>query len=442
MDAILDTIPRVVQPLFGATAERLARQTGFVQRLRSLKPAALARTMSLFLLREPNASFAQLARELDISSPALSERLSEPEAPAFLLALLRTALSQLAETTTQRVNIPLLQRFNGVYLTDATSVPLPATLAESFPGYGGGTHPGDPSATAAAKILLRWRLDTSRCDELLTDAATTSDLRLQQRLPALPAGALSIADLGFYDAEDLGQLSARGVHWLTRLPTTICVGAQQADRELADWLNQFDPATESWEGELTVGKVTPLRTRVMVQRCPPEVAAERRRKLHVAARRRGRTVSPRQLTLCDWWVLATDLPPEKLTAREATELYRSRWQIELVFKRWKSLGHLAVPRQGDPHRALATLYGLLLGLLIVDWLAIQRGGALSGRSLWQAWQIVRRWLGTLELALQGVLEWTFALQALWADLARRPRQPRRRKRPSTRQRLYRSTLEA
>jgi hypothetical protein len=327
-------------------------------------------------------------------------------------------------------------------LADATSLPLPATLAEAFPGYGGGTHPGDPSAAAAAKILLRWRLDTSRCAELLSAAATTPDLHLLQRLPELPPGALHIADLGFFDAEYLGNLGASGVYWLTRLPTTLCVGTEQADRELADWLRSFEAATERWEGELVIGKVTPLRARVMVQRCPPEVAAARRRKLHAAARRRGRNVSARQLTLCDWWVLATNLPAEKLRAEEATELYRARWQIELVFKRWKSLGHLAVPRQGDPHRALATLYGLLLGLLIVDWLAIQRGGALSGRSLWQAWQIVRRWLGVLELALLGVLDWAFVLAALWKDLDRRRRQPRRQKRPSTRQRLYRSTLEA
>ena len=442
MAAILDSIPRIVQPLFSTTADQLARQTGFVKRLRALKPAALARTMSVFLLREPNASLAQLARELGITASALGQRLSDPAAAAFLHALLRAAIARLAETPAPRVGIPLLHRFNGVYLTDATSIPLPATLADTFPGYGGGTHPGDPSATAAAKILLRWRLDTSRSAELVSDAATTHDLRLLQRLPELPPGALHIADLGFYDADYLRTLGERGVHWLTRLPTTICVGPEKADQELADWLRNFDPATDRWEGELVVGKVTPLRARVMVQRCPPAVAAARRRKLHAAASRKGRSVSARQLTLCDWWVLATDLPAEKLPAHEAAELYRARWQIELVFKRWKSLGHLAVPRQGDPQRALATLYGLLLGLLIVDWLAIQRGGALSGRSLWQAWQIVHRWLGALELALRGVLDWAVVLEAVAKDFDHRPPQPRRRKRPSTRQRLYRATLEA
>jgi hypothetical protein len=226
------------------------------------------------------------------------------------------------------------------------------------------------------------------------------------------------------------------------LPTVICVGPDRADQELADWLARFDPGTDRWEGDLWIGKVTPVRGRVLVQRCPPEVAARRRQHLYERASRRGRgSVSRRQLTLCDWWVLATNVPADRLRAAEAADLYRARWQIELVFKRWKGLGRLAVPRSVGPGRALATLYGLLLGLLVVDWLAIQRGGALSGRSLWRAWQTVRRWLDRILLALQHVLDWRAVLTGLAAAIDRRGRQARRKKRPGTRQRLFRSTLE-
>jgi hypothetical protein len=441
MDAILDTAPCVLQSLFGATADRLARQTGFVRRLRCLRPAALARTLSVFLIREPNASLAQLARELNISDSALSQRLNTPAASEFMHGLLCAALAQLTEVPAQRISIPLLRRFNGVYLVDGTTLSLPAALAEFYPGYGGGTHPGDPSAAAAAKVLLRWRLDTSQATELLCAAATTPDLHLLQRLPDLQPGALHIADLGFFDAEFLGELTTRGVFWLTRLPTVICVGADHADQELADWLANLDGQTDCWEGELSIGKVTPVRARVLVQRCPPEVAARRRQKLHDRARRKGRSVSQRQLTLCDWWVLATNVPADTLRAREATELYRARWQIELVFKRWKSLGRLNVPQHAEPHRALATLFGLLLGLLVVDWFALQRGGALSGRSLWQAWQVVRRWLDRILLALQNALDWAFVLNGLNDASARRARQAHRKRCPSTRQRLFRATIE-
>ena len=233
MDANLNTVPCVLQSLFGATANRLARETGFVRRLRRLSPSALARTLSVFLIREPNASLAQLARELDVSDSALSQRLNTLAASEFMRRLPCAALTQLNEVPGQRVGIPLLRRFNGVYLVDGTTLSLPATLAELYPGYGGGTHPGDPSA---AKVLLRWRLDTSQATELLCAGATTPDLHLLQRLPDLPPGALHVADLSFFDAQFLRELASRGVFWLTRLPTVICVGADHADQELADWL--------------------------------------------------------------------------------------------------------------------------------------------------------------------------------------------------------------
>lgn len=443
MDAILDAVPRVLQTLFGPTADRLARQTGFVQRVREVTPSAWARTLSLFLLREPGVSLSQLGQELAVTASAVSQRLNDPAASAFFVALLHAALSELAATSTERVGIPLLRRFNGVYLVDGTTLSLPAALADRFTGFGGGQYPGDPSAAAAVKILVRWRLDTSRSTDLDFAAATTPDVHLLHRLPGLPAGALHIADLGFYAAEFLQDLSARGVYWLSRLPTAICVGEDRRQlQELAAWLDEIGRHRDSWEGELWIGKVTGVRARVCGQRCPPEIAARRRRALQARASRRGRILSPRQLTLCDWWVLATNVPAEKLTAAEAAELYRARWQIELVFKRWKSLGRLEIHRSLGAERALTTLYGLLLGLVVTDWLALQRGGALGGRSLWQGWQIIRRRIDRILLAFAGILTWDFVLHDLIDTLDQRSKPPDRKKRPTTRQRLYRSTLRA
>jgi hypothetical protein len=443
MDAILDTIPGVLQTLFGATADRLARQTGFVRRVRRVTPSALARSLSLFLVREPGASLSQLGQELGATASAVSQRLNDPAASDFLLALLQAALSELAATSVQRAGIPLLRRFNGVYLVDSTTLSLPANLAERFAGHCGGQYPGDPSSASAVKVLVRWRLDTSRSTDLCFDAATTPDVYMLRRLSELPRGALHIADLGFYEAEFVRDLSAHGIYWLSRLPTLICVGEDRGHlRELAVWLDEIGRHSDSWEGELWVGKVTGVRARVCVRRCPPAIAARRRRAVHTRASRRGRTVSQRQLTLCDWWVLATNVPAELLKATEAAELYRARWQIELVFKRWKSLGRLEVNRSFGAERALATLYGLLLGLVVADWLALQRGGVLCGRSFWQGWQIIRRCIDRILLALIGVLDWDFVLPELINALDHRKKQPYRKKRPTTRQRLYHATLRA
>jgi hypothetical protein len=81
------------------------------------------------------------------------------------------------------------------------------------------------------------------------------------------------------------------------------------------------------------------------------------------ARRDQEKVSPLSLELAEYFMIWTTL--KKLRDREVLELYRLRWQIELVFKRMKSifgLGHL--PKK-DPLSAQAWLEGkLFVGLLI------------------------------------------------------------------------------
>jgi hypothetical protein len=149
----------------------------------------------------------------------------------------------------------------------------------------------------------------------------------------------------------------------------------------------------------------------------------------------------RQLALCDWWVLATNVPADRLSAAEAAAVYGARWQIELVFKRWKSLGRLAVARAGSAAHAECQLYARLLGALVVDWLALARGGPLAAHSVWRAWQVVLDLVPLLLRALGGQPPGADVEAELIARLDRRRKPPRRRKRPSTRQRLLRATLK-
>jgi hypothetical protein len=437
MDAILRDVPAVLQALFAA-AEPLARHTGFVQRLRQIQPAAFAHAFCLFLIRYPTASLQQLGDGLGVTAEALRQCLRRPAAADFLFALLGLALQRLTATALRRLAIPLLRRFNGVYLTDATRQALPAALAHRFAGCGG----SDGLADAAVKILLRLRLDVGQATELLLDAARTPDVHLVRRLAPLPPGALHIGDLGFFDSDYLADLTRQGVYWLTRLPARVGVRPDGGVwQELAPWLADLHRrGLERFDGVLEVVRLAPVRARVFVQRCPPEAAARRRQQLKERLRRKGQTAGARQLALCDWWVLATNAPADKLRVVEAWELYRARWQIELVFKRWKSQGGLAVDRRRAAVRAECELYGKLLGVLLIDWLALQRGGVLAGVSAWRAWQIVHELLPEILMALEGRLGWESVLKELARRLARRRKQPCRKKRPSTRQRLFRATL--
>jgi hypothetical protein len=115
-------------------------------------------------------------------------------------------------------------------------------------------------------------------------------------------------------------------------------------------------------------------------RCPKIVADKRKERLRKTAAKKQRQVSREQLILCEWTVLITNLPAKRMTLVEIWILYRVRWQIELVFKRWKSQGGLAESAGSCGWRWLCEFYAKLLGQVVQNWLTLLKGGPLSGYS--------------------------------------------------------------
>ena len=65
----------------------------------------------------------------------------------------------------------------------------------------------------------------------------------------------------------------------------------------------------------------------------------------------------------------TTAPATRLAAQQCLAIYRLRWQIELVFKRWKSLCHFDRLPNERSDTILSWLYGKLLLGLVLDKIA-------------------------------------------------------------------------
>jgi hypothetical protein len=101
-------------------------------------------------------------------------------------------------------------------------------------------------------------------------------------------------------------------------------------------------------------------------------AAQRERK-HIArtASRKGRITEERTVETAGYIFVITDLPARSLSAVEALELYRWRWQIELLFKRLKSLLNLDSLRAKGKELSRVYILSKLLGALLVEELSVQ-----------------------------------------------------------------------
>jgi hypothetical protein len=204
----------------------------------------------------------------------------------------------------------------------------------------------------------------------------------------LPPDAVLLADLGYWSLDRLRQVAQDGAFWLSRLdPHTQVLNLDGTRLDLPRWLDaQHRPTVEA---DSLLGASARLPVRLLAARVPPGVAEERRRKLHAAARREGKTPPAATLALADWTVYVTNLPAERLSVDEAFVLGRARWQIELLFKLWKQDGQLAHSRSRDPWRVLCEVYAKLIALLIQHWLLLLGGWERPDRSLVRAAQTIR-----------------------------------------------------
>lgn len=426
----------VLQDLFTTTADLLARLTGFIKRPNKLTGSAVAQTLVFRWLANPKDTLENIAGALGVSPQALQQHC--PQAVPFFKALIAEALKRLFQFQAKATKMGLLDAFDAVVLDDATTVKLPADLVKLFPGCGGNCSAGD----AALKILLRYELKSGRILAMTFHPGKTSDTTLAAQAEDLPRGTLYLADMGFFDAARLKLFHAAGQHWITRIQCKTRVKIGEKWQSQLEWLSdQTADVVDVAEAAIVASVGTPCR--LVALRCPEEVTNRRRQKLRESSSKRQRTASALSLALCAWTIFATSVEAKVLSARAVWLAYRCRWQIELLFKRAKQQCGWEFSHGKEGNRVLVELLAKILGLVVIHWVALSRGGPLSGVSvkkvLTKVVEFARQLGASLSKGLDRVVE---VLEAMLKELERlRPQRPRIAK-PSTRDLLFNPALAA
>ena len=180
-----------------------------------------------------------------------------------------------------------------------------------------------------------------------------------------------------------------------------------------------------------------MPVRVLFQRLPREVVQARRRKAKKSMRRQGKTASTRYLQLLEWNIYVTNVSEEWLTFEQVFLVYRLRWQIELIFKLWKSEARINQIGSWRPARALCQLYARLIAVVLFHWLvAPNRLAQTYELSLVKAYRIMRRHVPRLALAIgSGWQQVAAVIDRLVRDFLHYGRKDSRKKCPSTYRRI-------
>jgi len=214
------------------------------------------------------------------------------------------------------------------------------------------------------------------------------------RFSAQPGDVL-VADRGYAHEARLAEVVAGGAHFVVRIGHSA-VPLQDEEGKPVDPLRFATrkrpragrpPRVEARVVHLRCDKDRKNPLRLVVVRKTEDAAERERARAEQAARKKGRRVSQRTLSSAKFTYLLTTLSDEDLPAVEVAELYRLRWQVELAFKRWKSLLGLDNLRAEDPALAKTYIYGKLIAAVLADaitrqWRAFSPYGApLSDRSV-------------------------------------------------------------
>jgi hypothetical protein len=338
--------------------------------------------------------------------------------------MLEQSLSYLVQA--EAGSIDFLKQFKGVYLQDSTTIPLPASLRREWQGNGNQT-----GASAALKVqtVLDYQQGQLR---LQLVHARQHDCPLQTT--DLPRGALRLADTGYFKVTAFQDLNQRGVAWVARIPASVGVWHSDQVVSLATWLAHQEQAVLDTPLELTAQR---LACRFIAVRVPQAVAQQRRERALATAKDRGKSLRPETLALCEWTVIATNLPPHRLTVDDALLLLRLRWQLELIFKLWKQTHALHHWHSARPTQVLCELYAKLLLIVIQHWLLLLGCWDVPQRSLFKAVQVLRKHAFHLVTVLPDPVALLQALATILPSLQRCLIQ-KRRTRPATFQLLARA----
>jgi hypothetical protein len=430
MTISVQSLAAALQTLLTTTADRAAEDSGFVRRVREMTGAGFIQSLVLGWMADPQAKLEDLAATPGIAVQSLQERFND-RAVDCLRRVLAAAMEYLFEARPE--TIPSLRRFTAVVIDGSTAIALPASLADEYPGCGGSEV---EAGRAGLKLLARIEAITGHLELSEPRPAKASDRTLHASSPPLPPGGLRLVDLGSFDLQRMAADTVADVHRISRAPARLPVRkGDEAARDLPEWLRLQGP--DRIDTIVIVGSKTRLACRLVAVRAPEEVVKRRLEQLEEERRKKGRKIGEAQRMLCGWAVMLTDLEDtQRFTAEQLWVLYRARWQVEVLFKRWKSGGGPGQSRGRIGPRVLCESLAKSLGAMIKHRGTLLRGGPLCAVSAVRAASRVKWWAGRLAEAIaSGAPDAVVrVLQQLKADLDRLPKRPKR-KRKTTRQTL-------
>ena len=345
--------------------EMIARETGFVQRRSRLGGRGFLKAIVFGFMEQPKASLNQLAEVCQDGAVQISPQGIDQRINSQSVVFLQRVFSYALQVFQNEVALPLaiLKHFSAIYVVDSSVKRLPDEMQAKYAGCGG------DGPKASLKLQVMFDFLRGNFHQVAVQAGRSADQAYRDYLLQLAPGSLTIVDLGYFCLDAFQTIIARQAYFLCRYLYPTALLTPNGERmDLCSWLR--DEKGNALDVTIALGCQSRhhLPCRLIALRVLPSVAEQRRRKATERARIHGTVPTREYLFLLGWTLFLTNIPAQWLSLTQVALLYRVRWQIELIFKLWKSDCGLNAIGPWRSERILTELYAKLIGALLLQFL--------------------------------------------------------------------------
>jgi hypothetical protein len=326
---------------------------------------------------------------ISISKQALQERFNNFSV-SFMKDLLQRQLSQQLPARKPE----FCSHFNRIRIKDSTRFCVPKEYASIYKGQGGiGT---------SAQISIQYEYDLLTGTPMvleLTSACRNDQQDSRETLDNIEKGDLLIRDLAYTSQNYINHITTTKGYYLNRLNSKWSIydkhGSLIDFSKIGKRLKKHSLSVIELDANILIGKQR-LDTRLIVSRVDSQTYNERLRKAQIAAGSKGYQLSDKFKTCATLNLFITNVPKQWLGTEQVRAAYSLRWQIELMFKVWKSQANInkvkAMKLQRFQCHLLAKLLWILINWkmlrIIQDWFA--RKDKYYKCSIWKFYKVASR----------------------------------------------------
>jgi hypothetical protein len=311
----------------------IARQTGFVQRKSPITPSAFLNAVffsnarSCPTLTDYSIGLGQTMNR-PISKQAVDKRFNE-NTKSMLVRL----MEEILKIQICRKSVFDCPHFSEIRIMDSTEFTVTKKVADVFPGYGG------TGREAIVQIQLEFELLGGKITELSLGSARDADsIEGMKNLDKIPAKSLLIRDLGYFSPKSLLKISKHNLYFISRAKTQWSMYESTTGKlekiSIEDIKNRLAKSKDKIiELDVLIGEQSLAPVRFIASKLTKSQTEQRIKRLRA---NRGK-LSQKAIESAGLNLFVTNIEREIYPADQVYKLYSLRWQIELVFKTWKSI---------------------------------------------------------------------------------------------------------